>query len=121
MTREEYMQFLRPRALVSMIAGYLVWSLCFVVLYSLLSVGCEAGWHQTRLLGINLRSWLLVSSWLLHLAVGAWLLREVWKSDPEATDRSGRFIRRVTLLLDVTAFGATIWIGLPVLGLPPCI
>ena len=29
MTREEYMQFLRPRALVSMIAGYLVWSLCF--------------------------------------------------------------------------------------------
>ena len=54
MTRQEYMRYLKPKALLALIAGYLVWSLCFVLLYSLLSVGCEAGWHQSRLLGINL-------------------------------------------------------------------
>lgn len=120
MIRQEYIGYLRPRAMVGLIAGYLVWSLCFVVLYSLLSVGCEAGWHHYRLLGINLLSWLLVLAWLLHVAAAAWLVWRVKSSDPEQLERNGRFMRRVTLLLHVTALAGTIWIGIPVLGLPPC-
>lgn len=120
MSRQEYMRYLRPQAMVGLIAGYLVWSLCFVVLYSLLSVGCEAGWHHSSLLGINLLSWLLLLAWLLHVAAAGWLVWRVRNSDPAQLDRTGRFMRRTTLLLHATAFIGTIWIGFPVLGLPPC-
>ena len=120
MTRHEYMRYLKPKALLALIAGYLVWSLCFVLLYSLLSVGCEAGWHQSRLLGINLLSWLLVGTWLLHVGAGVWLVREAGRREPELSSQSGHFIQRVTLLLHVTALAAMVWIGLPILGLPPC-
>jgi len=120
MSRSAYIRFLKPQAMVGLIAGYLVWSLCFVVLYSLLSVGCELAWHHVQLLGINLLSWLLLLVWLLHVAAVGALVWRVNRSDPAELDRPGRFMRHVTLLLHATAFVGTIWIGFPVLGLPPC-
>jgi len=121
MSRQACLGFLRPRALLALIAGYLVWSLCFVLLYSLLSIGCEVGWHRPSLLGLNLLSWLLLLTWILHMGAGAWLIWQARNSDPPPSHTTAHFIRRVTLLLHTTALGGTIWIGLPILALPPCV
>jgi len=112
-------RFGRPRALVSLIAGYLVWSSCFVALYGLLSVGCTL---QLQLragpFGTNGLTLLLAAVWLLHLAVLAWLIRSALRR--RTGGEAPAFLRRITLLLHLSALAATLWIGLPLLLLPPC-
>lgn len=114
------LRFSRPTALVTMIAGYLVWSSCFVVLYSLLSIGCELQWQRFGLLGISSITLMLIFAWLLHLLALGWLIRAAWQAERAGLPPPSRFVRRVTLILHLTAFAATIWIGLPILALPPC-
>lgn len=113
------LRFDRPRALLTLIAGYLVWSSCFVLLYALLSVGCEL---QLQLrpgpLGTNALSLLLAAAWLLHLGALAWLIRAALRPRPDGA--APVFLRHLTLLLHVTALAATLWVGFPLLVLPPC-
>lgn len=106
--------------LVHLAGGFVLWSSCFVVLYALLSLGCEAGGG----------AWLrpaLVAAWGLHLGLLALLLALQWAWRPR---RSGdapaaRFapppaLHRVALSATVVALIATVWIGWPVLAVPAC-
>jgi len=113
-------RFLRPRALVTLIAGYLVWSSCFVALYGLLSLGCRlpAG-LRVGPLGVDLVAAGLVAVWLLHLAALAVLIRATRRRSAESDE--GLFMRRLALILHLSAVAATLWIGFPLLLLPPCI
>jgi len=100
--------------LVHLGGGFLLWSSCFVALYGLLSLGCEAGWG----------AWqrpVLLAAWALHLAAVAALLAWQWT----ARNSSSRLapppaLRVPALALTAAALLATVWIGWPVLALPAC-
>lgn len=112
-------RFGRPRALVTLIAGFLVWSSCFVALYGLLSLGCRlpAGLRAGPF-GLDLVTPALVAVWLLHLAAVVMLIRGTRRRRPDG--EHGAFVRRLSLFLHLSAFAATLWIGFPLLLLPPC-
>lgn len=97
--------------------GFLLWSSCFVVLYALLSLGCEAGWG----------GWLrpvLAAAWALHLLAIAAVLALQWKMRAAAGDGEPlappRSLQGPALALTTAALLATAWIGWPVLALPAC-
>ncbi|MBP7568207.1 MAG: hypothetical protein KA795_19590 [Burkholderiaceae bacterium] len=96
-------------------AGLWIWSCCFIVLYAGLSLGCEAGWHQVALLGMSRLTVALALAWALHLVLLAALLMHVlrWRGRPA-------WLRGLGSMLTGIAIVATLWIGWPVLALPPC-
>lgn len=103
-----------PRAaasLAQLTGGFLLWSSCFVVLYALLSLGCEAGWTT------GLRP-SLVAAWGMHLAALALLLAWQWKTRKRPGAPPG--LRAVALAATLAALLGTVWIGWPTLALPPC-
>lgn len=114
----------RPAALLALIAGFTAWAVCFVLLYSVLSLGCAAELQARTSIGVNALSVLLVAVWVAHLAVLVWLLQAARRSGP-ATDIEGRtphsFLVTMAVILNALALASTIWFGLPVLFLPPCI
>ena len=94
-----------PR-LVLVSGGLIVWSLCFVLLYSLLSVGCMAGTE-----GLSL--W-LAALWLAHVAVLAGALFLLVRHRRDAADTGVRpFLIRLGCQLTLIGGFATVWIGLP--------
>lgn len=106
------MKLPRPAAsLAHVTGGFLLWSSCFVALYALLSLGCEAGW------GGLLRA-VLLATWAAHLAAIAALGAFQWRA--LRRDRAS-LLRVLALAASVAALFATAWIGWPVLALPPCI
>lgn len=112
-----------PTALLLMSTGFIVWAISFVVLYSGLSLGCltETTPEQRSTLGsVNL--WLAVF-WLAHVAILVWLLRRAWRlrTDPDALPAARRFAIRATRYLTAAALFATVWIGAPIVFLPPCV
>ncbi len=63
--------------LIWLIAGFLVWSAAFVVLYSVLSIGCEFGWHEWPVLGpVTLQRVVLVALFLVSLAA-SWAVVQI--------------------------------------------
>jgi hypothetical protein len=108
------------RILLFIAAGQIVWSVCFVVLYGGLSLGCAAGTEQVRMLGTNLLTLLLTLLWLAHVAIVAWLLRLSWQRWHAASDRPGTFHYRTATLANVVALAATFWIGFPIAITTPC-
>jgi hypothetical protein len=109
--------------LVVAIAGLIVWSSAFVVLYAGLSVGCEAGLQQRPLIGTNALTVLLGALWLAHLgALGAlqWYAIRVWHRAVEVQSGLARFLTAVTCLIAGTGLFSTLVMGLPILVLPPC-
>jgi transposase InsO family protein len=105
-----------PRRWLAYLTGGLwIWSVCFVVLYAGLSLGCEARWHQQSLFGASRLVVALALAWALHLVLLAALLLHVlrWRGRPA-------WLRGLGSTLTGVAIVATLWIGWPVLALPPC-
>jgi len=124
------MNFPSPRRLVGVISPMVVWSVWFVVVYGLTSVGCAAGWNRHAVLGGNLLTVLLVATALVALALiarSAWVGYHAWQSQGEtrmgAGDEAARrqaFLGMVMLVLSLLAGAATLMIALPILMLDPC-
>ena len=114
MTQDTAMPTTPRRWLLAATAALLLWSLCFVVLYGGLSLGCEAGWQSREVLGTNALTLALVLAWAIHLsalvALLAWFVRQ-----PLAPQ-----VRALAVTLTGIAIVATLWIGWPLLALPPC-
>ncbi|MFN4087604.1 MAG: hypothetical protein ACK4QW_00990 [Alphaproteobacteria bacterium] len=108
-----------PR-LVLASGGLIVWSSCFLLLYVVLSLGCEAGMGEDTVWSRDVLALVLTVLWGLHLVVlgvAVWLLRGA-RARP--MDENARFLLRLTCLLMLVGAAGTIWIGAPVLALPPC-
>lgn len=90
--------------------GFLLWSSCFVALYALLSLGCAGDW------GAGTRP-VLLAAWAVHLAAIAALL--AWQRGA-ARHALPPPLHAVAITASVVALLATVWIGWPVLALPPC-
>lgn len=105
--------------LFGLVAGLLVWSACFVVLYGLHAVGCSVGWHTPGSVASPLRL-ALVGAWALHLAALVWLVA-VYRQATPAGDRTGKFLQLAAWTLGLVALAATLWTGAPVVLLELCV
>ncbi|MGQ7793175.1 hypothetical protein ACUN0C_12260 [Faunimonas sp. B44] len=113
----------RAIGLILLPAGFVVWSLAFIALYGLLSVGCELGWQGRHVGPLSMLRVLLLGLWAAHLAALAWLVRLCWRR-VRAQEGDGRgtaaFLDLASLAAMLAAFAATAWIGVPVLGASAC-
>lgn len=103
--------------------GLIVWGIWFIALYGGLSVGCALAPPAPELGPLT---WLNLLLGALTAIVVAWLLRQMvlcWQeAGPKGADRSRqRFIAAVGAGIHAVAAASTLFIGLPVIGLPPCL
>lgn len=109
-----------PVLLLATTAGYVLWSVAFVVLYSALSVGCEFGWQARDLVaGITLQRAQLVVLFLVHLAAGLALVLALRRVEPEGETRE--FLLTASRWLSIAALGSTIFTFAGVFALSPCL
>lgn len=111
--------------LLVMISGFVIWSLCFVVLYGVLSVGCRLGWQEPRLVWeLGPLNFVLAGLWIAHLIPIAWLIRRewrLWRASREAQVEAPEVMTLVSVMLQIAALVATVGIGFVVLTIPPCV
>ncbi|WP_225783960.1 hypothetical protein [Xenophilus sp. Marseille-Q4582] len=110
--------------------GFSVWSLWFVVAYVGLSLGCAmapppAGPGAFTALNLGLSLWTVATVGMLLAA--AWVCLRAWRAarapgphGPAGAARR-RFMAGLSALLHLAAAGATVFVGLPLVWLPPCL
>ena len=104
--------------LFGLVAGLLVWSSCFIGLYGLHAIGCNAAWDNSGHYASTLRLALL-AAWALHLGALAWLVAHYRWAAPGG-GRTSSFLRLAAWTLGLVALAATLWIGAPVVLLELC-
>lgn len=104
-------------------AGLIIMSSAFVFLYGGVGLGCALGWQTRPILGTNLLTLLLIGLWFVHLAaLGAlqWYALGLWHNTAGPDAAAERFFSATICLVAAIGLIATIYIGFPVLVLPPC-
>jgi hypothetical protein len=103
------------REAAGLVAGFALWSLAFVLLYGGHGLICSAALP----IGESSARALLLSAWALmiagHVALIVWFVRRL-----RAAETSVRFVRMASLVLAIAALGATVWTGIPLIGLTIC-
>ncbi|WP_198411302.1 hypothetical protein [Marinimicrobium alkaliphilum] len=102
--------------------GLLLWALWFVVLYGGLSIVCAVAPPAAAsgaLTGLNGGLLLLTATVLALLAIMTWRCWRAGKA--QAPGSSERFMARLGAGAHGVSALATLWIGLPVVVLPPCV
>ena len=119
---------LKSRGLWRLCGGLIVWASCFAMLYGAQAAGCSAGLDDSRVLGINGVTAVLMVIWTAHLAwLGGRLLRErqgkarMPDGELETAPDDAAFFTGVGQVLSWVALLATLWTGFAVLLLPPCL
>jgi hypothetical protein len=111
------------RRLLLAITGLIVWASAFVALYVVLSIGCAAGLHQSQSFGGNALTALLAAVFGIHLAaLGGlqWWAIGNWRGRRDAT-RSNGYLAVLTCTITAVGIVALLFIGLPMLLVPPCV
>lgn len=99
--------------------GLIIWSAWFVLIYSVLSIGCEFAMPNNEL---HSRNWLNVLLTILTLITTAFLIFLAWRCWRAATPPGDKqFIARVAAGIYFVAAISTLAVGLPTLVLPPCL
>lgn len=98
--------------------GLIIWSVWFVLIYSVLSVGCAFAIPDNALSPFNWLNALLLVLTLLTTALLAFFAWRCWRVP--APQGNHHFIARVAAGVYLVAAISTLAIGLPVLVLPPC-
>lgn len=113
---------LAPTHPLQLVLGLIVWSVWFVAIYGGLSLGCALAPPDLALGPVTWLNGLLA---LVSALVLAWLLRQALvclrasRSAATSSPRT-RFLTTVSAGVYLVAAVSTLFIGLPVLGLPPC-
>lgn len=106
------------------VGGLIVWSSAFVFLYSVLSLGCVYGWHRPELAGVGLLTILLALVWLAHIAALVWLqwygLSRWRRIRAEGENGPALYLAALTALVAAVSLVGTVYLGTPVVILPPC-
>lgn len=111
----------RPRGLLGLVAGFLVWSSAFLVLYGLHALGCAWGWDARPAGPASLLRLVLLAAWALHVALVAALALLARRLARAPGEPGGApLVGRATLALSLAALVATVWTGIPVLAYPLC-
>ena len=110
--------------LLLMIAGFIVWSSAFVLIYAALSVGCEFGWEEIAIGPVSLQRAVLVCLWLLHLALIALLLVVAlrrFQAKGGGDPAMASFFRRSVLATAIVAGAITVFNYAPAAVLSTCL
>jgi hypothetical protein len=123
------MTFPNHRRLLGVISGMIVWAIWFVIVYSLVGVGCDEGWNTIDVPGGNALSLAMLLSTAVALLLIWWSAvrgyqgwrRGVEERVPgqEAQQRM-RFMGLTMLVLSVMAAIGTVMVAIPILMLEPC-
>lgn len=117
-------------SLVGTVSSLLVWAVYFVAAYVFLSIACASGLNRLNVLGVDAVQLTLVLMTLVALALIAWIAvasvragrrtRPRVSAEPRVAERR-RFMSRTAVLLAGLAFVATLWMGVSILVLAPCV
>lgn len=100
------------------VAGLLIWSSCFVLIYAVASGGCNLGWQSLSVGPVSLLRLVGLTLWVLHLAAFVPLAL----ADRRSHAHSGwTFTVGTTAAVDLSALVATLWTGLPLATLDICV
>lgn len=103
--------------------GLIVWSVWFVALYGGFGIACELAPpapERGPLNGLNVGFGLFTLGIAALLAAFALGCMRGLRREPERAPRD-RFVARIGAGVHLIALAATLFVGLPLLGLPPCI
>ncbi|MDT8277761.1 Hypothetical protein HVPorG_04085 (plasmid) [Roseomonas mucosa] len=108
-----------------LLGGFAVWGSAFLALYGGVSLGCAWGWEEASLGPFSLLRGVLLLILAAHLLVLAVLLQWCWRSVAFGSGRPlpgepWHFLGLASLAATGAALAATLWTGLPVLGLSAC-
>ncbi|WP_201159620.1 hypothetical protein [Rhodoplanes elegans] len=106
--------------LLLLVAGFVIWSSAFVLLYAASSIGCAAGWERTTVAGTSLLRALLVLLWIAHLGALVALVIYTWRRRPGGPGGTATFVRRVAVGAGTAALVATLWTGAPIVATTMC-
>lgn len=107
----------RPARLLWATAGFILWSLAFIALYAGVSLGCRSPLASAELFGLNALNLALAALLLITILPLAWLVA----ASSRRAAGTNSFLVRLEFSLAVLGLLATLWIGLPVLFLEPCL
>lgn len=112
---------MRARQLIWPAAGFLVWSLAFVVLYGALSVGCAYRWDAIMVAGpLSLQRAQLVVLFLAFLALGTAALRAAARRRDGAAGPAAGFTFEVAYFSALAALVSTAFTFFGVIFLSTC-
>jgi hypothetical protein len=115
--------------LIRMSSSLIIWSIYFVSMYALVSLGCSYGIPHADFFGINALQWVLVAVTSVTLASTAYIGARRWhywrhtdqtQGSASADKAVPPFLARTALLVCVVALIATMWVAIPVFLLPTC-
>lgn len=103
--------------------GLIIWSIWFVIMYGGQAVACAVNPPAPEQ---GIWNWLNGSLGLLTLLTAAlllWLTRYFWKLSSGAHDLNERqlFVTRLAAGVHLVAAIATLFVGVPLLQIPPCL
>lgn len=113
----------RPRRLLTLVAGFLLWHLALLGLYVLNFLGCELGWDTAGPEYLSSQRAGLLALWAAHLgALGAlvWFFRRRRRADAQAGQAAA--------LIGFVAVGGALWsllaavlFGVPLFAASACL
>ncbi|GGM17060.1 hypothetical protein ACFQDN_25810 [Pseudomonas asuensis] len=115
---------MRPAHPLQLIAGLAVWSLWFIAIYGGLSVACQIAPPEAEAGALNRLNLMLGLLTLATLAFLLWNARRCWQAinqgDSEEARRQ-RFLATLGAGLHLVGAIATLFVGIPILVMPPCL
>lgn len=110
-------------ALVTLVFGYVIWSLALVFLYAGHAISCESSDAWRAAAGTGTPQWVMGLFWVVHIIASGAFALWIWRGYRVfgAGEPPRSFLHGVTLGLALSAFIATVWIGLPVLLVSACV
>lgn len=112
---------MRGPGLAGMIAGFVVWSVAFVILYGVHGVGCAYGWDTVTVGPTNLQRLVQVALWLAFLpplaGLALWLRQQRRRA---AGDAARRWVALVGETTAWAGLAATLITFAPSLGTAVC-
>ena len=102
--------------------GFAIWSVWFVAAYAALSLGCSLAPPADA---ASARTWINASLGVATLATVLLLLVLAWRCwrgrDTAAAGQPGHFVAPLAAALHLAAALATLFVGLPLVAIPPCV
>jgi hypothetical protein len=111
----------RPASPLLMVAGFVIWASAFSLLYAALSAGCAFGWNGVRVADLDLNRLILMAIWIGHLLLLVGLQIYCLLLPRLAADSTATFTRRIAIGSTAAALVATLWTGLAIPAVTPCL
>ena len=115
---------MRPAHPLQLVAGLVVWSLWFITIYGGLTVACQIAPPAAEAGALNRINLMLGLLTLATLVFLLWNARRCWQASGRGDSEEARWQRFLATLgagLHLVSAIATLFVGIPILLMPPCL